>query len=115
VVWTRLLVPVVEGVEVLPLQRVLAVADSGNGVSAVLDWGTHLFINPELSVHVLREPVGEWVCLDAHTQIASGGAGLATSVLSDAEGPVARGAQSLLIAARPPARRASGRASPPGA
>jgi hypothetical protein len=108
VVWTRLLVPVVEGVETLPLQRVLVVADSGNGVSAVLDWGTHLFINPELSLHVLREPAGEWVCLDARTEIAQGGAGLATSVLSDFEGPVARGAQSLLIAPRAPARPDAG-------
>jgi hypothetical protein len=110
VVWTRLVVPIVDGVEVLPLQRVLAVADSGNGVSAVLDWGTHLFINPELSVHVLREPAGEWVCVDARTEIAQGGAGLATSVLSDSEGPVARGAQSLLIAPRAPARPGAGRA-----
>jgi Thioesterase-like superfamily len=76
----------------------------------VLDWGTPLFINPELSVHVLRDPHGEWVCLDAHTQIAAGGAGLATSVLSDAEGQVARGAQALLIAARSPARPDAGRA-----
>jgi hypothetical protein len=105
VVWTRLREPIVEGVEPLPLQRVLAVADSGNGVSSVLDWGSHLFINPELSLHVLREPHGEWVCLDARTEIAAGGAGLATSVLSDREGPVARGAQSLLITRRPPARR----------
>jgi hypothetical protein len=104
VVWTRLREPILEGVEPLPLQRVLAVADSGNGVSAVLDWGSHLFINPELSLHVLREPHGEWVCLDARTQIAAGGAGLATSVLSDVDGPVARGAQSLLVTRRPPAR-----------
>jgi hypothetical protein len=103
VVWTRLREPIVEGAEVLPLQRVLAVADSGNGVSAVLDWGSHLFINPELSVHVLREPRGEWICLDARTEIAAGGAGLASSVLSDLDGPVARGAQSLLIAPRPAA------------
>ena len=96
---------IIEGVETLPLQRVLAVADSGNGVSAVLDWGTHLFINPELSVHVLREPRGEWVCLAARTEIAPGGAGLASSVLSDRDGPVARGAQSLLVTPRPPARR----------
>jgi hypothetical protein len=109
VVWTRLREPIVEGAAPLPLQRVLAVADSGNGVSAVLDWGAHLFINPELSLHVLREPRGEWVCLDARTQIAAGGAGLATSVLSDRDGPVARGAQSLLIASRAPAR--PGRAS----
>jgi hypothetical protein len=103
VVWTRLLVPLVEGDEILPLQRALAVADSGNGVSAVLDWGTHLFINPELTVHVLRAPRGEWVCLDARTEIAAGGAGVATSVLSDGEGPVAHGAQALLIAPRAPA------------
>jgi hypothetical protein len=100
VVWTRLREPIVEGIEPLPLQRVLAVADSGNGVSTVLDWDSHLFINPELSVHVLREPRGEWVCLDARTEIAAGGAGLASSVLSDRDGPVARGAQSLLIAPR---------------
>jgi hypothetical protein len=99
VVWTRLLEPIVDGAEPLPLQRVLAVADSGSGVSAVLDWSSHLFINPELSVHVLREPRGEWVCLEARTEIAAGGAGLSTSVLSDRDGPVARGAQSLLVTA----------------
>ena len=49
------------------MQRVLAVADSGNGVSAVLSWDDWLFINPELTVHVLRPPVGEWVVLDAAT------------------------------------------------
>jgi hypothetical protein len=100
-VWTRLLVPILEGAEPTPLQRVLVVADSGNGISALLPWEEYLFINTELSVHVLRPPRGEWVCLSAQTEIALGGAGLATSVLSDPDGPVARGAQSLLIAPRP--------------
>lgn len=97
-VWTRLKVAVVEGAEPTPLQRVMVVADSGNGVSAALDWGSHLFINTELSVHFLRPPEGEWVCLDARTEVEQ--AGLATSVLSDPAGPVARGAQSLFIAKR---------------
>ena len=61
----------------------LAVADSGNGISAVMSWDEWLFINPELSVHVLRPPDGEWVVLDAATTIVTGGAGLARSVLSD--------------------------------
>jgi hypothetical protein len=100
-VWTRLLAPILEGEEPSGLQRVLAVADSGNGVSTVLSWAEHLFINTELSVHVLRPPRGEWVCLSARTEIAEGGAGLATSVLSDPDGPVARGAQALLVAPRP--------------
>ena len=82
------------------LQRVLAVADSGNGVSGVLPLDRWLYINPELTVHVLREPRGEWICLDAATAISLGGAGLATSVLSDDDGIVARGAQSLLVMPR---------------
>ncbi len=57
-----------------------------------------LFINPELTVHLHREAAGEWICLDAQTAISTGGAGLATSVLSDRDGPVGVGAQSLLIA-----------------
>jgi Thioesterase-like superfamily len=98
VVWTRLRVGIVPDEEPSPLQRVLAVADSGNGVSAVLPWDDWLFINPELTVHVLRPPVGEWVVLDAATSIAA--TGLARSVMSDAEGPVAYGSQSLLVAPR---------------
>jgi acyl-Coa thioesterase superfamily protein/acyl-CoA thioesterase superfamily protein len=99
-VWTRLRVAVVEGEEPTGLQRVLAVADSGNGVSGVLPLDRWLYINPELTVHVLREPRGEWICLDAATAISAGGAGLATSVLSDDDGIVARGAQSLLVMPR---------------
>jgi hypothetical protein len=48
-----------------------------------------------------REAVGEWICLDARTVISTGGAGLATSVLSDLDGQVGTGAQSLLVARRP--------------
>jgi hypothetical protein len=101
--WTRLKVGIVTGEEPTPLQRVLAVADSGNGISAVMSWDDWLFINPELTVHVVRPPVGEWVVLDAATTIAPGGAGLARSTLSDDTGPVAYGAQSLLVAPRPAA------------
>src|SRR5215203_1772852 len=99
--WTRLKVGVVPDEAPTPLQRVLAVADSGNGISAVMSWDEWLFINPELTVHVLRPPEGEWVVLDAATTIAPGGAALARSVLSDERGPVAYGAQSLLVAPRP--------------
>jgi hypothetical protein len=79
---------------------VLAVADSGNGVSGELPLDQWLYINPELTVHMLREPRGEWICLDAATAIAPGGAGFASSVLSDEAGMVARGAQSLLVMPR---------------
>jgi hypothetical protein len=101
--WTRLRVAVVGGEEPTALQRVLAVADSGNGISGTLDMRRWWFINPELTLHLEREPTGEWICLDAETSIQPGGAGLAASILSDRHGPVARGAQTLYVGERPPA------------
>jgi hypothetical protein len=99
-VWTRMRYPLVPDEEPGPLERVLVTADSGNGASWELDIGRWLFINPELSVHLHREPAGDWICLDAQTTISPGGAGLATSALSDLGGPVGVAAQSLFIAPR---------------
>ena len=102
--WTRLCGPVVEDEEPTGLQRMLAMADSGNGISGTLDMSRWWFINPELTLHVEREPRGEWICLDAVTSIQPGGAGFATSTLSDLDGPVGRGAQTLYVGRRPPGR-----------
>jgi hypothetical protein len=99
-VWGRMRHPLVDGEEPSPLQRALIIADSGNGISAELDPRHWWFINPELTLHLHREPRGEWVCLDAQTHVSDGGVGLATSVLSDAHGPIGVGAQSLLVAPR---------------
>src|SRR3954447_23589474 len=98
--WTRLRHPLVPGEEPTGLQRLLAVSDSGNGISGVLDMKRWWFINPELTVHILREPAGEWICLDAASAIEPGGAGLALSTLSDLDGPVGHGAQTLYVAPR---------------
>src|SRR4051812_47602203 len=98
--WTRPRIPLVAGEPLTPLARVLLVADSGNGVSSALDLAGWHFINPELTVHLLRPARGEWVCLDAATEIGDGGPGLARSTLWDADGPVAYGVQSLLVAPR---------------
>jgi hypothetical protein len=99
-VWFRMRRPLVAGEPVDPLSRVLTAADSGNGVSSVLDLRGYLFINPELTVHLRRYPVGEWVCLDAVTTIDPDGIGLAETALHDAGGPIGRGAQSLFVRAR---------------
>jgi hypothetical protein len=98
--WTRLKVAVVEGEEPTATERLLAVADSGNGISGVMDMHEWWFINPELTVHLEREPRGEWICLDAASSILPGGAGLAASILSDMDGPVGRGAQTLYVGRR---------------
>ena len=109
-VWARLRYPLVADEETGPLERVLAVADSGNGLSGELNITEWNFINPELTVHLHREAAGEWICLDAQTAISAGGAGLATSVLSDTSGRLGVGAQSLLISRRRPAPPRAGSA-----
>ncbi|TDV44914.1 thioesterase family protein [Actinophytocola oryzae] len=96
-VWGRQSVPLVGDEVPTGVQRLLVVADSGNGVSNRLDPRKWLFINADLTVHVYREPVGEWIALDAATAIGPDGVGSAFSVLHDTSGAVGRGAQALLV------------------
>lgn len=95
--WTRLLVPVVEGREPSPLQRTAAAADFGNGVSRVVDFTTHTFINPDLTVALARAPEGEWILFDVVSRLSDEGFGQAESQIYDPVGPVGRSVQSLLV------------------
>lgn len=99
-VWMRPRVPLVEGEDMSPVQRLMTCVDSASGVSAELDIATWAFLNTELTVHVLRPPVGDWVCLDARTTLGPGTVGLATSHVYDDRGLVARSAQALLVTKR---------------
>lgn len=99
VVWMRA-PDLVEGEPITPLQRLLACVDSASGVSAALDVRRWTFLNTELTVHVLRPPVGEWVCLDAETTLGPGSVGVATAAVHDRRGLVARSSQALLVAPR---------------
>jgi hypothetical protein len=98
--WFRLALPLVDEEPASPLARVLAAADFGNGVSRIVDFEDYLFVNTDLTVHLHREPAGEWVLLDARTRLEPHGAGLAHSVLSDERGRIGLAAQSLFVAER---------------
>lgn len=99
--WMRMRVPVVAGEEPTPLQRVLAAADSGNGISSALDYREFVFINVDLTVHLHRPPAGEWVCLDSVTVPEPSGVGMTDTKLWDEGGPIGRAVQSLLVDRRP--------------
>jgi hypothetical protein len=101
-VWSRARIPVVAGAEPSGLQRAVLVADSGNGISAGLDWNAWMFVNIDLAVHLSRPLTGDWVLLDATSRYEATGTGLATSALSDVLGPVGRGAQALVVTPRSP-------------
>jgi hypothetical protein len=96
--WIRLDVNVVDDVPPLPSQRVLVAADCGNGISSVAHWRHLLYINPDLTVHLHREPAGKWVFMDSQTVLEDHGVGLAQSVLSDERGTLGRSLQSLYVA-----------------
>jgi len=99
-VWVRPRIPLLPGAELSPMSRALLVADSGNGVSSILDPARYLFVNVDLKVVLHRDPAGDWLLLDAVTDIGADGTGLAASTLSDLAGPCGRGSQTLLVAPR---------------
>lgn len=99
-VWFRLRYPLVADETPSPYQRVAVAADSGNGISAILDLSAYLFVNSDLTINLLRRPVGEWICLDARTHLSPHGGGLAESALYDELGLIGRATQSLFVRER---------------
>jgi hypothetical protein len=98
--WTRPRIPLVAGEESTPMSRALIVADSGSGVSASLDAAQYLFINVDLTMVMPRDPIGEWLLLDAVTTISETGTGVSETTLSDTRGPFGTALQTLLVAPR---------------
>lgn len=98
--WMRMRVPLVLGEEPTPLHRTLVAADSGNGVSAPLDYSRWMFINADVSVSLRRPQTGEWVGLEATTYVEDDGTGLSDTMLRDERGMIGRASQSLLVGPR---------------
>lgn len=100
VAWIRLRGELLPGVAPSALARVAAAADFSNGLSWILPFEEWLFVNTELTIHLYREPVGEWIGLDARTVTGVSGIGLASGVLHDLDGPIGMCAQSLFVQRR---------------
>ena len=79
--------------------RAVVASDFCNASSA-LDFRHWTFLNADLNVNMAREPVGEWILLDAVSWIGPDGAGLAMARLADAKGYFGRCTQSLVIEKR---------------
>jgi hypothetical protein len=98
--WLRYGGELVEDSPPTPLQRVVTAADFGNGLSGILDFSTHLYINPDLTVYLHRYPTGEWVGMESTTWAHPHGVGMAESLLWDEEGPIGRSLQALVVGRR---------------
>ena len=97
IAWFNLRCPVIAGESISPIARVAAAADFGSGLSNPLRLTSAAAINPELTVHVHRHPVNEWVCLESVAWAQPHGVGMAETRLHDVSGVIGRGVQSLLV------------------
>lgn len=99
-VWYRATRPIVAGSGISPLMRAVIAADFCNGTSSVFDMKDWTFINADLSVSVGREPVGEWILLDAETWTGPDSVGIAAARLADTKGHFGRAVQSVIFEKR---------------
>ena len=99
-IWFRCRRPVVEGAAMSQAMRTAAASDCSNAVSSVLDFRKWLFINADLTIHMAREPVGEWILLNGEMTLGPDGGGIAVSRLADTQGYFGRAVQSLVVEPR---------------
>ena len=97
-IWLRT-VPIFTNAPASGFQQICPLADCGNAISRngePLDFG---FMNTDLSIHLHREPIGEWFRSEATSHWSPDGIGMADALLYDEQGPVGRAVQSLVISA----------------
>jgi hypothetical protein len=99
-VWSRVRIPLLDGAELDGQDRALIVADSANGLSAVLPMDRWLSIPPAMTTTLVRPAAGEWVHLACRTQLSADGLGLSTATLHDRDGEIGAVAQPLVVRAR---------------
>lgn len=95
--WIRMLVPVLPDRPLTPLQRIAGAADFANGISHVLPFDSHLFVNPDLTIHLFHPMRGEWVGMSSITHHGPRGVGMTDTALFDVHGRIGRSNQSLLL------------------
>src|SRR5690606_11227711 len=98
--WMRSRYPFVEGAPTSPLENLMILADATNGIAPVLPVDRFAFVNADLTVHLLRPPVGEWLALSARARAEPIGAGLVQSQLFDRQGELGRCLLSLVVRPR---------------
>lgn len=95
--WVHPTLPLVAGRDMSGLSRVALVADSASGISAELDWAVWSFLNVDLDLHLARPFRGDWLLMEAATQLGPDGSALARSTLSDVHGVMGSGLQTLIV------------------
>lgn len=94
--WVRLLPAVIEGEPVRPVARLAYVADLASGIDQPRGLPVR-GINADLTLNVVRDPVGEWLCLDGRGWISRSGVGQVQATLRDTCGTAASVSMARLV------------------
>jgi hypothetical protein len=100
VYWLKLLLPVVAGQDITPLQRVTAGADYANGGFSTLSFEEWSFVSLDLTVQLIRPARGEWIAVTNDSLAANTGIGLGDAELYDVNGRIGRATATLLVERR---------------
>jgi len=95
--WLRTAKALVDGEPTSPHASFLALVDTANGIAARESPAQWMFPNLDLTVHLHRQPAGDWVGLDTSVVFGPAGHGLTSTVLHDESGPVGRAEQILTV------------------
>jgi hypothetical protein len=95
--WVRFAGSVVAGHPLSPLERVAMLADFGSGSAPLLPIRDWTLANIDISIHLTRLPRGEWLLIDSASESAGNGVGITHSRLSDRDGLIARGHQTVFL------------------
>jgi Thioesterase-like superfamily len=99
-VYSRPRMPLLAGEPLSPLERLLLMVDSANGISAELPPSRFTFVPVELTVSVRRHPRTEWVGMHAKTTIDADGIGQTHAELFDEAGYLGTAVQTLFVSPR---------------
>ncbi len=99
--WVRSAHPLVDGEEASPLARWIGLVDVVNGMAVRATPDQWMFPNLDLTVHLLRQPEGEWIGMDTTVAFGPTGQGITGAALHDERGQVGHAMQTLTVRPSP--------------
>lgn len=96
VAWLKT-VPLLDDETPTPFQRICPLADCGNAFSRNAELSEMVFMNPDLTLVLNRDPEGDWLATDVQGYWESNGMGMSDALLFDRHGVVGRAVQTLLL------------------
>lgn len=97
VLWLRFGAEVIGGTPVTPLVRAAMAADYPAGRGNMIGADPYSWPNLDISLFLMREPVGEWLLVEAMTESAGRGSAIASGRLADRQGTFARTHQVVFV------------------